>query len=188
MADCCCESCWNLIANRYTSFPLNLTSTKHGQNTIARIFKTIQANLLRHNIRFEKLFSLCRKNKDLYKRAQRQNSRPGRYLTNTSKRLFSILGWCLISWKSKMFFWRKNLKNGDWTEHKISIGRKRTAQCDQIWRNFAILAKSSKSWAIFEGLCTIWENLGPNWANFVCHWASFHWCKWQMLKNNLAMW
>ena len=24
-------------------------------------------------------------------------------------------------------------------------------QCDQIWRNFAILAKSSKSWAIFSG-------------------------------------
>ena len=24
-------------------------------------------------------------------------------------------------------------------------------QCDQIWRNFAILAKSSKTWANFEG-------------------------------------
>ena len=27
---------------------------------------------------------------------------------------------------------------------------------------------------LFEGLFTIWKNLGPTLANFVCHWASFH--------------
>ena len=47
-------------------------------------------------------------------------------------------------------------------------------QCDQIWRNFATLAKTLKSWAIFEGLFTIWENFGQTLANLVCHWASFH--------------
>ena len=35
---------------------------------------------------------------------------------------------------------------------------------DQIWRNFAIMAKFSKSWANFEGLFTIWENFGPTLA------------------------
>ena len=37
-------------------------------------------------------------------------------------------------------------------------------QCDQIWRNFAILAKSSKSWTIFWGfifyLWISWTNYG----------------------------
>ena len=54
-------------------------------------------------------------------------------------------------------------------------------QWDQIWRNFAILAKSSKSWIILWGF--VWEYVRPTLANFVCHWASFHRYKWPNVEK-----
>ena len=39
-----------------------------------------------------------------------------------------------------------------------------SAQCDQIWQNFTILAKS---WKIFDGLINMLENLGPTLTNLM---------------------
>ena len=61
-------------------------------------------------------------------------------------------------------------------------------QCDQMSRNFAILAKSSKSWANFWGFISYLRKFGLTSANFVYHWASFQWCKWPNVGNNLAIW
>ena len=39
-------------------------------------------------------------------------------------------------------------------------------QCDQVWRNFATLAKIKSLWPFFEGLFNIWKNCEPNLATF----------------------
>ena len=62
----------------------------------------------------------------------------------------------------------------DEEKEKVTVrNRINREQCDQIWRNFAILAKSSKSWTI------LWVYLlsGNILANCICQWASFHWYK-----------
>ena len=61
-------------------------------------------------------------------------------------------------------------------------------QCDQIWRNFAILAKSSRSSTICEALFTIWEYLGPTLSIFYAIGHVFIDINDQMLKKNLAIW
>ena len=53
-------------------------------------------------------------------------------------------------------------------------------QCDQIWQNFALLAKSSKSRAIFWGFISY---LRETLANFGNHCASFHRCKWPNVEK-----
>ena len=58
-----------------------------------------------------------------------------------------------------------------------------TNQRDQIWRNFATLAKSSKFPAIFESSFGIWHTFKPILTNFVCLWADFHWCKWSKIEK-----
>ena len=55
-----------------------------------------------------------------------------------------------------------------------NVHRDLNRQCDQIWRNFGSVAKSSKSWSIIGGLFTIWQNFEPTLANFVYFWANFH--------------
>ena len=70
----------------------------------------------------------------------------------------------------------------------------RCAQCDQIWRNFVTLAKSSKSWAIFPGsiyylakslaysgiICILLGkfslmSLGKMWKNNLAIWSHWPW-------------
>ena len=41
-----------------------------------------------------------------------------------------------------------------------------SAQCDQIWRNYATSVKFCKSLAIFEGLFNIWQNCAPTFVTF----------------------
>ena len=62
-------------------------------------------------------------------------------------------------------------------------------KCDQIWWNFATLAKFSESWAILWGLISY---LGKFWANFGKFYMPFGKIvidiNGQMLKNSLAIW
>ena len=60
-------------------------------------------------------------------------------------------------------------------------------QCDQIWRNFANLAKSSKSWAFFEGLFTIWGNLDQLCQIWHVIGQVFVDANGQMLRKNVAI-
>ena len=48
------------------------------------------------------------------------------------------------------------------------------SQCDQIWQNYATLAKSLKYWANFEGVFNFWHNLKCSWANCICLWATLY--------------
>ena len=61
-------------------------------------------------------------------------------------------------------------------------------QCHQIWQNFAILANSSKSWAFFDDLLTIWEILDQLWqiSNVIGQVLIDE--NNPMLKNKLAIW
>ena len=49
---------------------------------------------------------------------------------------------------------------------RISVTR--FGEISPFWQNLQSLGQ------FFEGLFTIWENLGPTLANFVCHFGSFH--------------
>ena len=61
-------------------------------------------------------------------------------------------------------------------------------QGDQIWQNFATLAKLYKSLANFLQFFLIWQNVKPTLANLVHHWAIFIVANGQILKNNLTVW
>ena len=41
-------------------------------------------------------------------------------------------------------------------------------QCDQIWRNFATLAKFKNIWQLYKGLVSIWQTFEPTLENSVC--------------------
>ena len=58
-------------------------------------------------------------------------------------------------------------------------------QCDQIWRNFATLAKNLKYWVILGGFIYCLANFGTTLASFG---QMFVHVNGQMLKNNLATW
>ena len=45
-------------------------------------------------------------------------------------------------------------------------------QCDQIWRNFATLAKFWKTFANFKGLLVFGQNFLPNLVKFTCNLAN----------------
>ena len=51
-------------------------------------------------------------------------------------------------------------------------------QCDQIWRNFATLAKVYKSLANFWWFIFYLANCTAHFGNFMTFWANFHCCKW----------
>ena len=46
-------------------------------------------------------------------------------------------------------------------------------QCDQMWRNFAMLAQFKKSRQIFVNLFCIWLNVNITLAKMLYYWASF---------------
>ena len=56
-------------------------------------------------------------------------------------------------------------------------------QCDQIWRNFAPLAKIYKHLQIFDSLCLIWQNTELTLANLWHYWVNFHCCKWPNIEK-----
>ena len=61
-------------------------------------------------------------------------------------------------------------------------------QCDQIWRNFATLAKFSKSLAMFEDFSIL-----DKMFNILCQlvyaiWPNFIVADGQIFENNLAIW
>ena len=65
----------------------------------------------------------------------------------------------------------------------------KSEQCDQIWRNFATLAKFWKALAILKGLFGIWQTFVPNLVNLYCNWAKFLWGKWpKYWKSNVVIW
>ena len=43
----------------------------------------------------------------------------------------------------------------------------RADQCDQIWQNFATLAKFLSLWQVSEGLFNVWQNCEPHFGNFL---------------------
>ena len=45
-------------------------------------------------------------------------------------------------------------------------------QCDQIWQNFATLAKFSSLWPFLEGLFRIWQNVEHTLGIFLRFWAN----------------
>ena len=61
-------------------------------------------------------------------------------------------------------------------------------QCDQIWRNYATLAKKSAIVTKFGGSFSIWHIVQQTLANFLWYWANLHCCKWPRIKNCLAIW
>ena len=69
---------------------------------------------------------------------------------------------------------------------KRQVGHKK---CDQIWRNIGILAKSSKSWAIFWGHIS---NLGKIWTDFGKFYMQLGKLSMMQMakcwKNNVAIW
>ena len=50
-------------------------------------------------------------------------------------------------------------------------------QCNQIWRNFATLAKCSNSLAILEGIFSTRQNIEDTLVIFLYYWANGHRCK-----------
>ena len=61
-------------------------------------------------------------------------------------------------------------------------------QCDEIWRNFATLAKILKVFGQFlHGLFNIWQTFVPTLA-FLCSWPNRNCCNGQRLINNNAIW
>ena len=62
-------------------------------------------------------------------------------------------------------------------------------QCDQIWRNFATLAKCYNYFAILLGLVSFWQHTEPTFGYiYDKYWPNFHGYKSQILKNDLAIW
>ena len=61
-------------------------------------------------------------------------------------------------------------------------------QRDQIWRNFATLAKLCKSLGNFSKLNLVLEKNQQSLVKLVCFWANLHCCKWPNIENNLAIW
>ena len=56
-------------------------------------------------------------------------------------------------------------------------------QCDQRWRNLAILDLSKKTLATIKGSVQYLANFELTLANFFCYWAKFHCCKWPNNKK-----
>ena len=99
--------------------------------------------------------------------------------------MFFLLCWVLIFGQplSLSLSPCQKLDSFDPFEVEAKIFRVCDIQCDQIWRNFATLAKSLKSWAILGDLFTIWQNFGPALASFVCHWANLRSFKWPNVEK-----
>ena len=62
-------------------------------------------------------------------------------------------------------------------------------QCDQIWRNFATLAKHINAWAKFDDLFSIWQHFEPTfWQKFYPIRRIFIVVNGKMLNNYQAIW
>ena len=83
------------------------------------------------------------------------------------------------NWKSEEYQ-TKNVAISEWHN---SVCRSITSlfyglgHCDQIWRNFATLAKSFKYWAIYLVLNYYLAKFEPTLAKFVYFWSNIHWGK-----------
>ena len=73
------------------------------------------------------------------------------------------------------------LKRGEWQEWSEE-------QCDQIWHNFAALAKLEKVFGIFQGLFPIWQNLKASLAKELSIGQIFFVVGGQIFKSYLAIW
>ena len=60
-------------------------------------------------------------------------------------------------------------------------------QCDQIWRNFAILAKFWRTVAFAKGLCSIWQNYYLLWQIYCAIGPIFIVANGQISKSNLVV-
>ena len=56
-------------------------------------------------------------------------------------------------------------------------------QCDQIWQNFATLAKFKNIWQLYKGLICIWQTFKLTLENSVCFWANLCCCKWPNIEH-----
>ena len=65
-----------------------------------------------------------------------------------------------------------------WDE--LCVGR---LPCDQIWRNFATLAKTEMSLAILWVFISYLAKIVTYLGKFVCNWAICHGCKWTNDEN-----
>ena len=78
---------------------------------------------------------------------------------------------------SNVLKWRRPVQRPD----KICQFEKRmsSTQCDQIYRNFAIMAKhiACDFGKFLMVLCNIWQNFEPTLANVLCYVANFNCCK-----------
>ena len=97
------------------------------------------------------------------------------YFLNIPKIFFFRIVTIFLAKKWNIFAWVGSVWEVGW-----GIG---TNQRDQIWRNFATLAKSSNIPAIFESSFGICHTFKPILTNFVCLWADFHWCKWPKIEK-----
>ena len=56
-------------------------------------------------------------------------------------------------------------------------------QCDQIWHNFATLAKNINLWQCLKGLFAFWISFKPILAQLFCIGANFHFSKWPNIEK-----
>ena len=96
---------------------------------------------------------------------------------NTHEKTITIRGRITIGREREGDRLRERFMAHEWErvcmwEEEITV-----SQCDQIWPNFATLAKFYKSVAIFwrlvKYLARLWTYLG----NVLCYWAKVHCCK-----------
>ena len=87
---------------------------------------------------------------------------------------------------SRMFSMSTHLTSTKTITSELNV---RLEQCDQIWRNFATLAKSSKSLAIFGGLIWYLEIFWTYLGQLLCNWTNEHCCKRPNIEiNSISIW